>query len=57
MELKKEKQCYAMIKMPDGSVIRGKCEDYFRNRDNWVEVNISGIEYKCDQSRIVIWEE
>jgi len=57
MELKKEKQQYAMIKMPDGSVIRGKCEDYFINRDNWARVNIDGIEYKCDQSRIVIWEE
>lgn len=57
MELKKEKRHYAVIKMPDGSVIRGKCEDYFRSRDNWVEVNIDGIEYECDQSRIVIWEE
>lgn len=57
MELEKKKRQYAVIKMPDGSVIRGKCEDYFRSRDNWVEVNIDGIEYECDQSRIVIWEE
>ncbi len=56
MELKKEKQKYAMIKMPDGSVIRGPCEWYSFSND-WVCLLINGTEYKCDQSRIVIWEE
>lgn len=57
MELEKKKQQYAMIKMPNGSTIRGKCEDYFIGNTNWARVSIDGIEYKCDQSRFVVWEE
>lgn len=56
-ELEKKKRQYAMIKMPDGSVIRGSCGEYHTYTDGWAKVEINGIWYKCDQSRIVIWEE
>ena len=57
MELKKEKQRYVMIKMPDGSVIRGPCDSYSMYKDGWARVVACGITYMCDKSRIVMWEE
>ena len=57
MELEKKKQKQAEIKMPDGSIIRGPCEDYHVYSNCWVRAVINGIEYRCDQSRFVVWEE
>ena len=54
----KGKQRYAMIKMPDGSVAHGQCDEgYSRYNNGWMRVVINGAEYRCDQTRIVIWEE
>lgn len=46
---------YAMIRMPDGSIVQGSCS-YF-----WVgyvdaEVVIDGVRYETDIENIVVWK-
>lgn len=45
-----------MIIMPDGSIIKGKCEDYMRCSNNWIQVRIDGITYRMNDWRVVIYK-
>jgi len=48
---------YAMIIMPDGSIIEGICTKYARYSDNYMYVKIDGVEYYLDIWRIVTWKK
>ena len=45
---------YAMIIMPDGSLIQGKCND-FSSYKEITYITIEGIEYRAATWRVVIW--
>lgn len=47
---------YAMIIMPDGSIIKGECEDYMRYSNNWMQVQINGITYNLNDWRVTIYK-
>lgn len=46
---------YAMIIMPDGSIIQGECSGYDRGLHGMVYVTINDIEYRAIEWRVVIW--
>lgn len=48
---------YAMIIMPDGSLIQGICTNVYRYSDNYIYVKVDGVEYYLDTWRIVTWEK
>lgn len=45
-----------MIIMPDGTIIKGKCEDYERYSNNWIQVKIDGITYRMNDWRVTIYK-
>ena len=47
---------YAMIIMPDGSIIKGKCEDYMRYTHNWMQIQINGITYYLNDWRVILYK-
>lgn len=47
---------YAMIRLPDGSLVGGPVTDYAR-AINWITVDIDGVRYKTDASNVVITRE
>ena len=47
---------YAMIRLPDGSLVGGPVSDYAR-AINWITVDIDGVRYKTDASNVVITRE
>lgn len=47
---------YAMIIMPDGSIIKGKCEDYMRYSNNWMTVQINGTTYHLNDWRVTLYK-
>lgn len=47
---------YAMIIMPDGSIIKGECTAFTRISSGYAMVKINGIKYYTNEWRIVIWE-
>lgn len=51
-----KRKVYAMIQMPDGSVVSGECSGYDRN-DRYVTVNLGDMVYKVSDSRVAIWCE
>ena len=57
LDLSSKTECYAMIIMPDGSVIQGICTNISRHTNDYVHVRVDGIEYYLDSWRIVMWEE
>jgi len=48
---------YAMIIMPDGSLIQGICTSFYRYSDNYMYVKVDDIGYYLDTWRIVTWEK
>ena len=48
---------YAMIIMPDGSIIEGKCSTFKRISSGYALVKIDGIRYYTNEWRIVLWEK
>lgn len=47
---------YAMIIMPDGSIIKGECTAFTRISSGYAVVKIDGITYYTNEWRLVIWE-
>lgn len=47
---------YAMIIMPDGSIIKGNCSAFTRGSTGYAMVKINGVKYYANEWRIVIWE-
>ena len=47
---------YAMIRLPDGSLVGGPVTDYAR-AINWITIDIDGVRYKTDASNVVITRE
>ena len=47
---------YAMIIMPDGSIIKGNCSAFTRISSGYAMVKIDGIKYYTNEWRIVIWK-
>ena len=47
---------YAMVIMPDGSIIQGECAAFTRISSGYAVVKINGIKYYANEWRIVIWE-
>lgn len=47
---------YAMLRMPDGSIIQGVCNDY-KISYGCVRVEIDGTSYVTGVENIVIWRE
>ena len=47
---------YAMIIMPDGKIITGKCTNFLRYSNGWVYVAIDNTKYYANEWRIVTWE-
>lgn len=47
---------YAMIIMPDGSIINGNCSAFTRGSTGYAMVKINGVKYYANEWRIVIWE-
>lgn len=48
---------YAMIIMPDGSIIRGECTAFTRISSGYAMIKIDGVKYYANEWRIVIWEK
>lgn len=48
---------YAMIIMPDGSIIQGECTTFIRISSGYAVAKINGIKYYANEWRIVIWEK
>lgn len=48
---------YAMIIMPDGSIIKGECTAFTRISSGYAVVQINDIKYYANEWRIVIWEK
>ena len=48
---------YAMIIMPDGSIVKGECAAFTRISSGYAMVKIDGIKYYTNEWRIVIWEK
>ena len=48
---------YAMIIMPDGTLIQGRCEEFYRISSGWDIIKIDGITYSANEWRIVKWEK
>lgn len=48
---------YAMIIMPDGSIIKGECTSFTRISSGYAMIKIDGIKYYTNEWRIVIWEK
>lgn len=44
-----------MVIMPDGSIIKGKCEAFQRISGNWAVIKIDGTVYAANDWRIVRW--
>jgi len=51
-----QKELYAMIIMPNGSVISGRCTHKMHTGE-WIYVKVNGIDYYMDTWRVVMWEE
>lgn len=47
---------HAMIIMPDGSIIKGKCTAFTRISSEYAMVKIDGVKYYTNEWRVVIWE-
>ena len=47
---------YAMIIMPDGSIIQGECTAFTRGSTGYTMTKIDGVKYYTNEWRIVIWE-
>lgn len=48
---------YAMIIMPDGSIIQGECETFTRLSSGYAMAKIDGVKYYINEWRIVLWEK
>jgi hypothetical protein len=48
---------YAMIVMPDGSIIKGECSTFTRVSCGYAIARVNGIKYYLNEWRIVLWEE
>ncbi len=48
---------YAMIIMPNGSIIKGECSTFTRISSGYAMAKIDGIKYYINEWRIVLWEE
>ncbi len=48
---------YAMIIMPNGSIIEGECIAFTRISSGYAMVKIDGVKYYTNEWRIVIWEK
>lgn len=48
---------YAMIIMPDGSIIKGECSTFTRISSNYAMAKIDGVKYYLNEWRIVLWEK
>lgn len=57
LDLSVKTERYAMIIMPNGSLIQGICTNFIRYSDNYMYVKIDGIGYYLDTWRIVTWEK
>ena len=47
---------YAMIVMPDGSIIKGNYSAFTRFSSGYAMVKIDGVKYYANEWRIVLWE-
>lgn len=47
---------YAMIIMPDGSIVKGECTAFTRISSEYAMVKINDIKFYTNEWRIVIWE-
>ena len=50
-----EEKLFAQLIMPDGSIISGECTRRVRISSGYMLVTIDGIEYQCNELRIVLW--
>ena len=48
---------YAMIIMPDGSIIKGECSTFTRISSGYAMAKVDGIKYYINEWRIVLWEK
>lgn len=48
---------YAMVIMPDGSIVKGKCNAFTRISSEYAMVKINGVKFYTNEWRIVIWED
>ena len=48
---------YAMIVMPDGSIIKGECSAFTRLSSGFAMIKIDGIKYYTTEWHIVLWQK
>ena len=48
---------HAILLMPDGSIIKGFCNNYLRFNNNWMKVIVDGIEYRLSDYRVILIKE
>ena len=47
----------AIIILPDGEIIKGHCDGWFRTSNNWMAVVIDGVKYHVNDWRVTIIEQ
>lgn len=49
---------YAMVRLPDGTIIKGGCEEYHAySRDDFMGVTIEGVEYQTSYENVCLLSE
>ena len=48
---------YAMIIMPDGSIIEGECSAFTRMSSGYAMAKIDGVKYYTNEWRVVLWKK
>ena len=48
---------YVMVKLPDGSIVEGKCEQWTDYESDAVQVRVNGVTYLTHYSNVVLISE
>lgn len=48
---------YAMIIMPNGSIIEGECSAFTRMSSGYAMAKIDGVKYYTNEWRVVLWKK
>lgn len=48
---------YAMIVMPDGSIIKGECSAFTRISSGFAMITIDGVKYYTHEWHIILWQK
>ena len=53
---KNDKDKYAILKLPNGEIVEGKCEGYTRWSGNFMEIRVDGTTYHISDMNVTVIE-